>query len=106
MANPTLVDMLSRSTSVAEGKRKKKWISGAVKHPGRETERAKRHGISVHEQMERDSHSKDASLRGAGNLGLRLSAGSKARARQHHHSGSSERTKRLYDNPRSKARKD
>lgn len=55
-------------------KMKKKWISGAIKHPGRETKRAKEHGISTHEQMVRDSHSKNASLRGAGKLGLRLSA--------------------------------
>jgi len=51
----------------------KKWISKAIKHPGRETRRAAEHGISVHQQMERDSHSKNPSLRGAGNLGLRLS---------------------------------
>jgi hypothetical protein len=56
----------------------KKWISGAIKHPGRETRRAKEHGVSVHEQMEADAHSNDPSLRGAGNLGLRLSA-------MHHH---------------------
>jgi hypothetical protein len=52
----------------------KKWISKAIRHPGRETERAKRNGISVHEQMVRDSHSSNPSLRAAGNLGLRLSA--------------------------------
>lgn len=51
----------------------KKWISKAIKHPGRETERAKEHGISTHEQMVRDSHSSNKSLRAAGNLGLRLS---------------------------------
>lgn len=50
-----------------------KWISKAIKHPGRETERAKHNGISTHEQMERDSHSPNKSLRSAGNLGLRLS---------------------------------
>lgn len=52
----------------------KHWISKAIKHPGRETARAKAAGVSVHEQMEKDSHSKNASLRGAGKLGLRLSA--------------------------------
>lgn len=51
-----------------------KFISKAIKHPGRETRRAAEHGISVHEQLVRDSHSKNASLRGAGQLGLRLSA--------------------------------
>jgi|GEM_PF-2448464 hypothetical protein len=60
----------------------KKWISKAIKRPGREKERAREHGISVHEQMERDAHSKNPSLRAAGNLGLRLSAMSKSRARK------------------------
>lgn len=55
----------------------KKWISGAIKHPGRETARAKANGISTHEQMVKDSHSKNASVRGAGSLGLRLSKMSK-----------------------------
>ncbi len=57
-----------------------KWISKAIRHPGREKERAREHGISTHEQMERDAHSKDPSLRAAGRLGLRLSAMSKGRA--------------------------
>lgn len=52
---------------------KRKWIGKAIKHPGRETERAKENGRSVHEQMVVDSHSKDKSVRGAGALGLRLS---------------------------------
>lgn len=58
----------------------KKWIKKAIKHPGRETERAEKHGVSVHEQMVSDSHSKDPSVRGAGNLGLRLSAMSHGRS--------------------------
>lgn len=58
-------------------KKPKKWISGAIKHPGRETERAKQHGVSVHQQMVADSHSDNPSLRAAGNLGLRLSKMSK-----------------------------
>lgn len=49
-----------------------KFIQKAIKHPGRETRRAKEHGISVHEQLERDAKSSNASLRGAGQLGLRL----------------------------------
>lgn len=53
---------------------KKHFIQNAIKHPGREKRRAAEHGISVHEQMERDSHSENKSLRGAGKLGLRLSA--------------------------------
>lgn len=52
----------------------KNWIQKAVKHPGREKERAKEHGVSTHEQMERDAHSSNPSLERAGNLGLRLSA--------------------------------
>jgi hypothetical protein len=48
------------------------FIKAAIKHPGREKRRAAKNGISVHQQLERDSHSKDPSLRGAGNLGLRL----------------------------------
>lgn len=70
---------LTNSNFVDSGKmseekpKKKKWIKAAIKHPGRETERAEKNGVSVHEQMEHDAHSKDKSLRGAGNLGLRLS---------------------------------
>jgi hypothetical protein len=55
------------------------WESGAVKRPGREKRRAKEHGVSLHEQLERDAHSKDASLRGAGQLGLRFQAQGRAR---------------------------
>lgn len=51
------------------------FIKKAIKHPGRERKRAEEHGISVHEQMERDAHSDDPSLRGAGELGLRLTGG-------------------------------
>jgi len=76
MGSPTIVDMLSRSSAMAEGK-KKNWIKKAISHPGRETEKAKRNGVSTHEQMEKDSHSSDPSVRGAGNLGLRLSGMSK-----------------------------
>lgn len=53
---------------------KKHWIAGAIRHPGRETERAKKNGVSVHEQMEKDSHSSNKSLAAAGRLGLRLSS--------------------------------
>jgi len=52
----------------------KKWISKAIRHPGRETARAKANGVSVHQQMERDSKSPNKSLAAAGRLGLRLSA--------------------------------
>ena len=52
----------------------KKWIAKAIKRPGRMTERAKRAGRSVHQQMEHDKHASDPSLRAAANLGLRLSS--------------------------------
>ncbi len=68
-------------------KKTKKWISKAIKHPGRETERAKANGVSVREQMETDKGSSNPSLRAAGNLGLRLSSMAKR--------------KKLHDHPRS-----
>ena len=55
--------------------KKKKWIKSAIKHPGRETRRAEEHGISVHQQLERDANSSDRSLDAAGNLGLRFEKG-------------------------------
>lgn len=57
----------------------KDWESGAVKRPGREKRRAKEHGVSLHQQLVSDSHSKDPSLRGAGQLGLRFQAQARAR---------------------------
>lgn len=57
---------------MAEKKKKKHWISGAIKHPGIEQKRAAEHGISTHEQLERDAHSDNPTLRGRGNLGLRF----------------------------------
>jgi hypothetical protein len=51
---------------------KKGWISGAIKHPGIEKERAKRNGISTHAQLEKDAHSTNPTSRGRGNLGLRF----------------------------------
>jgi hypothetical protein len=76
MPSLALADLSSRTAPVAE-KKKKKWIQKAVKHPGREKERAKEHGVSTHEQMVTDSHSSDKSTRAAGGLGLRLSGMSK-----------------------------
>lgn len=73
-------------------KKKKKWIKGAVKHPGRETRRAKEHGVSVHQQLETDSHSSNSSLRAAGNLGLRFEG-------MHH---GKKKKNPMYDHPRSK----
>ncbi len=48
------------------------WIKGAIKHPGIEKEKAARNGISTHAQLEKDSHSKNPTVRGRGNLGLRF----------------------------------
>jgi hypothetical protein len=76
MASLTLADM-ARRTVPGERPMAKKWIDKAIKRPGRETRRAKEHGVSTHEQMERDSHSKNKSLASAGRLGLALSAKSK-----------------------------
>lgn len=63
---------LSGAAAMAKGG---KFIASAIKHPGKETERAHASGRSVHEQMEHDSHSSNPSLRAAGNLGLRLTGG-------------------------------
>lgn len=52
--------------------RKKKWIQGAVKHPGALTEAAHRHGRSKLQEAEVESHSKNKSIRARGILGKRL----------------------------------
>ena len=54
---------------------KDKWIGGAIKHPGIEKAKAAKAGISTHEQLVKDSHSKDPSVRGRGILGLRFQRG-------------------------------
>ena len=54
---------------------KKGWISKSIKHPVVEKQRAKEHGISTHEQLEKDAHSSNPTLRGRGNLGLRFEKG-------------------------------
>jgi len=54
---------------------KKNWIAGAVKHPGIEKAKAARNGVSTHEQLEKDSHSSNTSVRGRGLLGLRFQKG-------------------------------
>ena len=63
---------------------KKGWISKGIKHPGIEKERAKEHGISTHEQLERDAHSSNPTLRARGNLGLRFQKGGDLHARAAH----------------------
>ena len=51
------------------------WIKKAIKHPGIEKERAREHGISTHQQLEKDAHSSNPTLRARGNLGLRFQKG-------------------------------
>jgi hypothetical protein len=51
------------------------FIQKAIKHPGIEKKRAAEHGISTHEQLERDAKSDDPTLRGRGALGLRFEKG-------------------------------
>lgn len=53
-------------------KKTKKWIGGAVKHPGKLTRDAKRAGRSKLEEAKVLSHSKDHHKRGEGLLGLRF----------------------------------
>ena len=52
-----------------------KWIGKGISRPGRMKKLAKEHGVSVHQEMERDKHSSSPSLRSAANLGLRLTGG-------------------------------
>lgn len=53
---------------------KKQWIKEAMRkgHKGDVTRRAHRHHTSVHQEAERDSHSKNPHLRGQGQLALRF----------------------------------
>lgn len=53
-------------------KKSGKWIQGAIKHPGIEKARAKRNGVSTHQQLEKDAHSSNPTLRKRGALGLRF----------------------------------
>lgn len=70
MAHPGLMDLAGRTMA-----KKKGWIKKAVLHPGIEKARAEAHGISTHQQLEKDSHSSNPTLRGRGNLGLRFERG-------------------------------
>lgn len=58
--------------SMLGARKPKKWIQGAVKHPGALTREAQESGRSKLEQAEIDSHSSDPSKRGRGLLGLRF----------------------------------
>jgi len=55
--------------------KKKKWIQGAVKRPGRLTKAAAAAGVSKLQLAEKWSHSSDPSKRGAGLLGKRFIKG-------------------------------
>lgn len=57
------------------GKHKKKWIGGAVRHPGALTRAAKAHGRSKLQEAEVESHSSNPSIRARGNLGKRFIKG-------------------------------
>ena len=46
--------------------------SSVVKHPGVEKARARRNGVSTHQQLEKDAHSSNPTLRKRGALGLRF----------------------------------
>lgn len=54
---------------------KHKFLSGIIKHPGIEKEKAAAAGISTHQQLEKDSHSPNPKIRGRGALGLRFQKG-------------------------------
>ena len=41
-----------------------------IKHPGIEKAKAKRNGVSTHQQLEKDSHSSNKKVRARGALGL------------------------------------
>ena len=65
----------------------RKWIQGAVRHPGALKAAAKRHGVSTREEAERESHSSDPSIRARGNLGKRFISGKLRKSRKKHRGG-------------------
>ena len=50
----------------------KKWIKGAIKHPGALTAAASEHGVSKLQEAEKESHSSDPHIRARGLLGKRF----------------------------------
>lgn len=50
----------------------RKWLSGAIKHPGKLTAEASASGRSKIQQAEHDSHSSNPHTRARGALGIRL----------------------------------
>lgn len=61
-----------------------KFIQKAVKRPGRMTNLAARHGVSLGEELAKDVHSSDPSLRGAALLGRRFRSGDLRRGKKEH----------------------
>jgi hypothetical protein len=53
-------------------RKSRKWIGGAIRHPGALKKAARRHGISTKEEAERESHSSNPKIRARGNLGKRF----------------------------------
>ena len=51
------------------------WISGAVRHPGALKKAAEKHGVSTHQESEKESRSSDPKKRGRGALALRFERG-------------------------------
>ena len=58
--------------SMLGARKPKKWIGGAVKHPGALTAEAKASGRSKLEQAEHDAKSSNPHIRGRGLLGERF----------------------------------
>lgn len=52
--------------------KEKKWIQGAVKHPGALTEAAEEHGVSKLQEAQKESHSSNPHIRARGLLGKRF----------------------------------
>ena len=52
-----------------------KWLQRAIKHPGALTHAASAHGVSKHQEAEREIHSSNKHIRSRGLLGLRLMGG-------------------------------
>ena len=51
------------------------WIAGAVRHPGALKKAAEKHGVSTHQEAEKEAHSSDQTKRGRGALALRFQKG-------------------------------
>lgn len=50
----------------------KKWIQGAVKHPGALTAAASQHGVSKLQEAQHESNSPDPHIAARGRLGMRF----------------------------------